>query len=46
MFDSLSDRMKQDEQVAIGKRLLLWSFVTLLSVTLFGALYFLVQMLE
>jgi hypothetical protein len=38
--------MKQDEQVAAGTRLLRWVLVTVLSVSLFTALYLVVQKLE
>ena len=48
MFDSLSDRMKQDEHLEINKleRVLRWGLVTVLSVMLFGGLYLVVQKLE
>jgi lipid-A-disaccharide synthase-like uncharacterized protein len=48
VFDSLSDRMKQDEQLEVNKleRFLRWGLVALLSVMLFGGLYMVVQRLE
>jgi hypothetical protein len=48
MFDSLSDRIKQDEHLAVSRteRLIRWAVVILLSVLLFGGLYFAVRSLE
>jgi hypothetical protein len=48
MFDSLSDRMKADDSVAINstERILRWTVVLFLSVVLFGGLYLGVRMLE
>ena len=48
MFDSLSDRMKQDEQMEVNKveRYLRWALVALLSFTLFGGLYLVVRNFE
>ncbi len=48
MFDSLSDRIKQDEHMAVNstERLLRWTVVVVLSVLLFGGLYLGVKMLE
>jgi hypothetical protein len=47
VFDSLSDRMKQDEVRENKLQLLLrWGLVTILSVMLFGGLYLVVQKLE
>ncbi len=48
MFDSLSDRIKQDEQQEVNstERLVRWAVVAVLSVLLFGGLYFGVRMLE
>ena len=47
MFDSLSDRIKQDEGVAANwtQRLIRWAVVIVLSVLLFGGLYFVVRWL-
>ena len=47
MFDSLSDRIKQDEDVAASwtERLVRWAVVIVLSVLLFGGLYFVVRWL-
>jgi len=48
MFDSLSDRIREDEQVGVNKmdRLIRWGLVVIISVTLFGGLYLVVQHLE
>lgn len=48
MFDSLSDRIRQDEQIGVNKleRLLRWGLVAIISLTLFGGLYLVVQKLE
>ncbi len=48
MFDSLSDRIRQDEEVGVNKleRILRWGLVALISVMLFGGLYLVVQKLE
>lgn len=42
MFEALEDQMKIDEQKASTKRerVILWAVIALLSVVLFGALYF------
>ncbi len=48
MFDSLADRIKQDEQQEVNRteRLIRWALVAVISVLLFGGLYFGVRMLE
>jgi len=48
MFDSLADRIREDEQQATNRtqRLLRWGAVIVLSVVLFGGLYLGVQYLE
>ena len=42
MFEVLDDQMKIDEQKASTKRerVILWAVIALLSIVLFGALYF------
>ena len=42
MFEALEDQMKIDEQKASTKRerVVLWAVIALLSIILFGALYF------
>jgi len=48
MFDSLSDRIRQDEQASVStaQRLFRWLLVAILSVLVFGGLYLGVSMLE
>ena len=48
MFDSLSDRIKQDDQLEGNKleRYLRWGLVIVLSFVLFGGLYLVVQHLD
>jgi hypothetical protein len=48
MFDSLADRMKADEKAETNntERAIRWLAVAILSVLLFGGLYFGVRMLE
>jgi hypothetical protein len=48
MFDSLADRMKEDERKEVNstERIVRWVAVVVLSVLLFGGLYFGVRMLE
>ena len=48
MFDSLADRIKADEHAEVNntERVVRWIAVVVLSVLLFGGLYFGVRMLE
>jgi hypothetical protein len=48
VFDSLSDRIRQDEQIGVTKldRVLRWGLVTMIAFMLFGGLYLVVQKLE
>ena len=48
MFDSLADRIKQDDQQSVNKteRYLRWGAVLLISLLLFGGLYVGVRFLE
>lgn len=48
MFDSLADQMKHDEDVQVTKteRYIKWTAVAVLSVVLFGGLYFAIRLLE
>ena len=48
MFDSLSDRIKQDEHASVNKteRYLRWALVAIVSLVLFGGLYIGVRFLE
>lgn len=47
MFESLTDQMKQDdrEQVPRSERIIRWAVVSVLSVVLFGGLYFGIRLL-
>jgi hypothetical protein len=48
MFDSLADRMKADDHQEVNntERAIRWVAVAVLSILLFGGLYFGVRMLE
>lgn len=48
MFDSLSDQIKHDDQVetTTKQRIIKWVLIAVLSVLLFGALYFAVRVIE
>ena len=48
MFDSLSDQMKADDlqTTKTSERLLLWASVIVVSVVVFGGLYFAVRMIQ
>ena len=46
MFDSLADRIREDEQVSANQRYLRWAAILIISVVLFGGLYFGVQFLN
>ncbi|MCL4401357.1 MAG: hypothetical protein M1436_01650 [Acidobacteria bacterium] len=48
MFDSLADRIKQDEKQEVNRTewLIRWALVVVVSVLLFGGLYFGVRMLD
>ena len=46
MFDSLADRIREDEQVTTGQRYFKWAAVLVISFALFGGLYFVVRFLE
>ncbi|HZT31453.1 MAG TPA: hypothetical protein VFA33_16310 [Bryobacteraceae bacterium] len=48
MFDSLADRIKQDENEGVNRteRLLRWAAIIVLSVILFGGLFLGVKFLE
>ena len=40
MFDSLADRIKEDEQVPAAQRYITWAAVVVIVIVLFGGLYF------
>jgi hypothetical protein len=48
MFDSLADQIRQDEhlQVSNAERYLRWCTVAVLSIVIFGGLYYAIQLLE
>jgi hypothetical protein len=48
MFESLADRIKQDEgpSAKTSERIIRWAVVVILSIVLFGGLYMVVQHLE
>jgi hypothetical protein len=48
MFESLADRIREDEHNTVNRteRLVRWVVVAVLSVLLFGGLYFGIRMLE
>jgi len=46
MFDSLADRIREDEQMTAGQRYIRWAAVLVISVVLFGGLYFGVRFLQ
>jgi hypothetical protein len=48
MFDSLADRIREDERKAVNstERYLRWALVAFLSVVLFGGLYLGVRLME
>jgi len=46
MFDSLADRIREDEQISAGQRYLRWAAILVISLVLFGGLYFGVQFLN
>ncbi len=45
MFDSLADKIRQDEPQTTGQRLVRWSAIVIVSVLLFGALVVSVRVL-
>jgi hypothetical protein len=46
MFDSLADRIREDEQVSTSQRYLRWAAVVVISAVLFGGLYYGVRFLQ
>jgi len=48
MFDSLADRIKQDEHSSVNntERMIRWIVVAIVTILLFGGLYYGVRMLE
>ena len=46
MFDSLADRIREDERVPASQRYMVWAAVLVISIVLFGGLYFGVRFLD
>jgi hypothetical protein len=48
MFDSLADRMREDDhqEVKTSERIIRWLVISVLSIVLFGGLYLGIRMLE
>ena len=46
MFDSLADRMREDEQISAGQKYIRGFAILVISAVLFGGLYFVVRFLE
>jgi Ni,Fe-hydrogenase I cytochrome b subunit len=46
MFDSLADRIREDEQLTVSQRYIRWVAVLVISVVLFGGLYFGVRFMQ
>jgi hypothetical protein len=46
MFDSLADRIREDEQLTASQRYIRWAAVLVISVVLFGGLYFGVEFMQ
>jgi hypothetical protein len=46
MFDSLADRIREDEQIPAAQRYMKWAAIVVISVVLFGGLYLGVQFLN
>lgn len=48
MFDSLADRMREDEhqEVKTSERVIRWIVISVVSILLFGGLYLGIRMLE
>jgi len=46
MFDSLADRIREDEQIPATQKYIKWAAIVVVSVVLFGGLYLGVQFLN
>jgi hypothetical protein len=46
MFDSLVDRIREDEQIPAAQRYMKWAAILVISVALFGGLYLGIQYLN
>jgi hypothetical protein len=40
MFDTLADRIREDEQITTGQRYIRWAAVLVISILVFGGLFF------
>jgi hypothetical protein len=46
MFDSLADRIREDEQISASQRYIRWAAVVVIAFVLFGGLYLGVRFLD
>jgi hypothetical protein len=46
MFDTLADRIREDEQLTASQRYIRWAAVLVISIVLFGGLYFGVRFMQ
>ena len=46
MFDSLADRIREDEQLTSSQRYIRWAANVVISIVLFGGLYFGVRFMQ
>ena len=46
MFDSLADRIREDEQMTASQRYIRWAAVLVISIVLFGGLYYGVRFIQ
>ena len=46
MFDSLADRIREDEQLTASQRYIRWAAYVVVSIVLFGGLYYGVRYLQ
>ena len=46
MFDSLADRIREDEQLTASQRYIRWAAVLVISIVLFGGLYLGVRFMQ
>ena len=46
MFDGLADRIREDEQLTASQRYIRWAAVLVISIVLFGGLYFGVRFMQ
>jgi Ni,Fe-hydrogenase I cytochrome b subunit len=46
MFDSLADRIREDEQIPAAQRFMKWTAILVIAIALFGGLYLGIQYLN